>query len=63
MRPSMPFWNTWTPHSVYFTEELQQANEPLEGNFEVWVSFNILRDTIIVVNTISGGPSGKKWAS
>ncbi|MCB9030835.1 MAG: S41 family peptidase [Chitinophagales bacterium] len=49
------------PHSVYFTEEeLQQANEPLEGNFEgVGIQFNILRDTIIVVNTISGGPSEK----
>jgi carboxyl-terminal processing protease len=47
------------PHSVYFTEEeLQQANEPLEGNFEgVGIQFNILNDTIIVVNTISGGPS------
>lgn len=49
------------PHSVYFTEtELKQANEPLEGNFEgVGIQFNILKDTIIVVNTISGGPSEK----
>jgi carboxyl-terminal processing protease len=47
------------PHSVYFTaDELQQANEPLEGNFEgIGIQFNILKDTIIVVNTISGGPS------
>lgn len=49
------------PHSVYFTEaELQEANEPLEGNFEgVGIQFNILKDTINVVNTISGGPSEK----
>lgn len=49
------------PHSVYFTEEeLRQANEPLEGNFEgVGIQFNILKDTIIVVSTISGGPSEK----
>jgi carboxyl-terminal processing protease len=49
------------PHSVYFTEdELKEANEPLEGNFEgVGIQFNILKDTIIVVNTISGGPSEK----
>ncbi|MFN0276347.1 MAG: S41 family peptidase [Chitinophagales bacterium] len=49
------------PHSVYFTEEeMKQANEPLEGNFEgVGIQFNILKDTIIVVNTISGGPSEK----
>lgn len=49
------------PHSVYFTEaELKEANEPLEGNFEgVGIQFNILKDTINVVNTISGGPSEK----
>lgn len=49
------------PHSVYFTEaELKAANEPLEGNFEgVGIQFNILKDTINVVNTISGGPSEK----
>lgn len=49
------------PHSVYFTEEeLREANEPLEGNFEgVGIQFNILDDTIIVVSTISGGPSEK----
>ena len=49
------------PHSVYFTEdELKEANEPLEGNFEgVGIQFNLLRDTIIVVGVISGGPSEK----
>lgn len=49
------------PHSVYFTaEELEEANEPLEGNFEgVGIQFNLLRDTIIVVSVISGGPSEK----
>lgn len=49
------------PHSVYFTkEELQKANEPLVGNFEgVGIQFNILDDTILVLHTISGGPSKK----
>ena len=49
------------PHSIYFTaEELEDANEPLEGNFEgVGIQFNLLKDTIIVVNVISGGPSEK----
>ncbi len=49
------------PHSVYLTaEELRKANEPLEGNFEgIGVQFNILDDTIIIVNVISGGPSHK----
>lgn len=49
------------PHSVYFTEEeLVDANEPLEGNFEgVGIQFNLLKDTIVVVSVISGGPSEK----
>lgn len=49
------------PHSVYMNkEELQKANEPLEGNFEgVGVQFNILDDTIVVVHVIIGGPSQK----
>jgi carboxyl-terminal processing protease len=49
------------PHSVYFTEEeLREANEPLEGNFEgVGIQFNLLNDTIFVVAVISGGPSEK----
>jgi carboxyl-terminal processing protease len=49
------------PHSVYLSpEELQKANEPLEGNFEgVGVQFNILEDTIVVVHVIIGGPSQK----
>jgi carboxyl-terminal processing protease len=47
------------PHSAYISkEELQEANEPLVGNFEgIGVSFNILHDTIIVVSPIPGGPS------
>ena len=47
------------PHSVYIpAEELQAADEPLNGNFEgVGIQFNIFRDTIMVVSPISGGPS------
>jgi carboxyl-terminal processing protease len=47
------------PHSIYMTkEEVKQMNEPLQGNFEgIGISFNILDDTIIVVNPIPGGPS------
>lgn len=49
------------PHSVYIPkEELQEMNEPLEGNFEgIGIQFNILNDTITVVSPISGGPSEK----
>jgi carboxyl-terminal processing protease len=49
------------PHSNYFSvEELEEANEPLVGNFEgIGIQFNILRDTIMVLSTITGGPSEK----
>jgi len=47
------------PHSTYLNkEEVKQMNEPLQGNFEgIGISFNILDDTIFVVNPIPGGPS------
>ncbi len=49
------------PHSSYLTaKEVKEMNESLQGNFEgIGVSFNILNDTIFVINTIHGGPSEK----
>lgn len=49
------------PHSVYIpSEDLKQADEPLNGKFEgIGVRFNIMKDTIMVVATIAGGPSEK----
>ncbi|MEO8146472.1 MAG: S41 family peptidase [Bacteroidia bacterium] len=49
------------PHSVYIpADELKEMNEPLVGKFEgVGIQFNILDDTIMVTNTIPGGPSEK----
>lgn len=49
------------PHSVYISkEEVKKMSEPLEGNFEgIGIEFNILDDTLIVVNPIQGGPSQK----
>jgi carboxyl-terminal processing protease len=49
------------PHSVYIpAKDLQAVSEPLEGNFEgIGIQFNLLNDTIIVINTVSGGPSEK----
>lgn len=49
------------PHSVYIpAEEVEKANESLEGNFEgIGIQFNILKDTITVVSPIAGGPSEK----
>lgn len=47
------------PHSVYIPkEELEEVNEPLKGNFDgIGVQFNLIRDTIYVVDAIAGGPS------
>ncbi|NQV02394.1 MAG: S41 family peptidase [Bacteroidia bacterium] len=49
------------PHSIYIPkEDLQRANEPLRGNFEgVGIQFEILKDTIVVVHPLPGGPSEK----
>ncbi len=47
------------PHSSYLSkEEVKAMQEPLDGNFEgIGISFNIMEDTIFVINTIAGGPS------
>jgi len=49
------------PHSVYIpAEEVEAMNEPLDGNFEgIGIEFMILKDTLMVVSTIPGGPSEK----
>ena len=49
------------PHSVYIpASEFAEANDPLMGNFEgIGVQFRIERDTVMVINTIPGGPSEK----
>lgn len=49
------------PHSVYIPlEELREMNEPLVGKFEgIGIQFNIHEDTIMVTQTIPGGPSEK----
>lgn len=49
------------PHSVYIpAKDLAHANEPLQGNFDgIGISFNMLTDTILIISTISGGPSEK----
>jgi carboxyl-terminal processing protease len=49
------------PHSTYISaKDVKEMNEPLTGNFEgIGVQFNLLRDTIIIIEPISGGPSEK----
>lgn len=47
------------PHSSYSTpKEVKQMNEPLNGSFEgIGVQFNMMEDTLIVIQTITKGPS------
>jgi carboxyl-terminal processing protease len=49
------------PHSAYLSkEEVKASQEQLEGGFDgIGVSFNILSDTIFIINPIAGGPSEK----
>jgi carboxyl-terminal processing protease len=49
------------PHSVFISaKDVKEMNEPLNGNFEgIGIQFNLLRDTIIVIEPIPGGPSEK----
>lgn len=49
------------PHSTYISaKEVKEMEEPLEGNFDgIGISFNMLTDTLYVIETIAGGPSEK----
>lgn len=47
------------PHSSYTNaKETQRLNESLRGNFDgIGVQFNILDDTLLVIQPVAGGPS------
>ena len=47
------------PHSIYIPkDEVQKMNEPLDGSFEgIGIQFQMLEDTMLVIQTFSGGPS------
>lgn len=49
------------PHSAYIpAEELQSVNDDLSGSFSgVGVSFQILNDTVQVIEVVAGGPAEK----
>lgn len=49
------------PHSTYTNaEEARKMNEPLEGEFEgIGIQFQMMEDTLLVVQPVSGGPSEK----
>jgi len=49
------------PHSTYISaKDVKEMNEPLNGNFEgIGIQFNLLHDTIIIIEPIAAGPSEK----
>ena len=49
------------PHSTYATaKEVKTMNEPLQGNFDgIGVQFNMVEDTLIVIQPVVNGPSEK----
>lgn len=52
---------TLDPHSSYTdAEETKALTEPLQGNFSgIGIQFNMLTDTLYVIQTVAGGPSEK----
>ena len=53
--------NELDPHSILIpAEDLQAVNEPLEGSFSgIGISFNMISDTVLVLNVKPGGPAEK----
>ena len=49
------------PHSIYLpAQQLKQVNEDLEGQFfGIGIEFNIIHDTVNVVNVLDKGPAEK----
>ena len=49
------------PHSTYNNpDEVKEMNEPLQGNFDgIGVQFQMMEDTLLVIQPVSGGPSEK----
>lgn len=52
---------TLDPHSAYSTpDETKELNQPLEGKFSgIGIQFNMVEDTVYVIQTTQGGPSEK----
>lgn len=53
--------STLDPHSQYSTpDETKELNQPLEGKFSgIGIMFNMVKDTVYVIQTTVGGPSEK----
>ena len=52
---------TLDPHSAYSgPDETKELNQPLEGKFSgIGIQFNMVEDTVYVIQTTQGGPSEK----
>ncbi len=52
---------TLDPHSYYIPgNKYNEVNDPLEGNFEgIGVEFRIVKDSIVIIQALGGGPSEK----
>lgn len=50
---------TLDPHSAYLSaEEMQQVEVSFDGEFSgIGIEFSIMRDSVMVVNTVAGGPA------
>lgn len=50
------------PHSIYIPKkDVELTNSDLRGEFEgVGIEFNIIRDTIVVITSLPGGPSANE---
>jgi carboxyl-terminal processing protease len=55
------FLKNLDPHSVYISAAaFRDMNDPLMGSFEgIGIEFNMVNDTVVVINPIAGGPSEK----
>lgn len=49
------------PHSAYIpASDFREMNDPLLGAFEgIGIEFNMINDTVMVINPVAGGPSEK----
>ncbi len=54
--------NRLDPHSNYISaDEIERINESLQGNLEgIGIEFSRVQDTVIVITTVSDGPSEKQ---
>ena len=59
-RQLLKCWLNWIRIQPILTRKKKKMNEPLVGNFEgIGVQFNMVEDTLFVIQPVSNGPSEK----